>query len=139
MKITTKGRYAIAIMLYLANNYEKGEFLSLKEIAEEENLSQKYLEKIMMSLKEKDFFISQRGQEGGYKLKYHPSHYTLASILETAEKEIEPVSCVKEEYNCEKKAICKTYPIWKDLNNAMNEYLTNKTLADYTEGNEKNG
>ena len=133
MKITTKGRYAIVIMLSLANYYEEDKFLSLKEIAEEENISLKYLEKIMLNLKKENFFISSRGQEGGYKLAQDPSHYRIGDILKAAEKELAPVSCVTDEKSCEKKGICRTYPIWKDLNEEMMNYLNSKTLADYTE------
>ena len=133
MKITTKGRYAVAVMLELAYNYDKDEFLSLKDISEKLDISNKYLEKIMIDLNRKDYFISSRGQEGGYKLKYSPEKYCLGEILNTVEKEIVPASCVKEENSCPKQGICKTYPIWKDLNDEMNKYLNNKTLADYVE------
>ena len=133
MKITTKGRYAISIMLSLANNYEKDEFLSLKEIAEKNGISLKYLEKIMADLKKKDFFISSRGQEGGYKLAHKPEFYKLGDILKASEKELTPVNCLEEDSFCEKKAICKTYPIWKDLNTEITNYLNSKTLADYIE------
>lgn len=133
MKITTKGRYAIAIMLELASNYKNDTFLSLKDISEKLDISNKYLEKIMIDLNKKDYFISSRGQEGGYKLKYSPEKYCLGEILNAVEKEIVPASCVKEENSCPKQGICKTYPIWKDLNDEMNKYLNNKTLADYVE------
>lgn len=133
MKITTKGRYAIVIMLALANNYESGEFLSLKDISEDEGISLKYLEKIMGILKKSDFFISSRGSDGGYMLKYEPKHYKIGDILNAAEREIAPVSCVKDDNSCPKQGLCKTFPIWKDLNDEMNKYLNSKTLADYTE------
>lgn len=133
MKITTKGRYAILIMLTLANYYEDDQFISLKEISEEENISLKYLEKIMMSLKKEDFFHSSRGVDGGYKLAYPPSHYKLSDILKAAERNLAPASCVTDEVDCERKGICKTYPIWKDLNDEMMNYLNHKTLEDYIE------
>lgn len=133
MKITTKGRYAITVMLYLANHYEEDTFLSLKEIAEKENLSLKYLEKIMLSLKKEDFFISSRGQEGGYKLSHQPSYYKIGNILKAAEKEIAPVNCVSDNNNCMKQSTCKTYPIWKELNDEIMNHLNSKTLADYIE------
>ena len=131
MKITTKGRYAVAVMLELASNYDKEEFLSLKDISEKEKISLKYIEKIMLDLKKKDFFITSRGQEGGYKLKYSPDKYKLGDIINAVEKELAPASCVKEENSCPKQGICKTYPIWKDLNDEMTKYLNSKTLADY--------
>ena len=70
MKISTKGRYALVIMLDLAKAYETGEYITLKEIAEKENLSLKYLEKLMLTLNKADYFLSSRGEKGGYKLKY---------------------------------------------------------------------
>lgn len=133
MKITTRGRYAVAVMLELAYNHEKDEFLSLKDIAEKEEISLKYIEKIMADLKKKDFFITSRGQEGGYKLKYNPEEYTLGDIINAVEKELVPATCVKENNSCVKQGICKTYPIWKDLNDEMTKYLNSKTLKDYIE------
>ena len=133
MKITTKGRYAVAVMLELASNYEKDEFLSLKDISEKENISLKYIEKIMLDLKKQDFFITSRGQDGGYKLKYSPDKYTIGSIINSVEKDLSPAACVKEDNTCEKLGICKTYPVWKDLNDEMTKYLNSKTLKDYME------
>lgn len=133
MKITTKGRYAIAIMLKLAEHYDSGEFLSLKDISEQEGISLKYLEKIMLELKKNDFFISSRGGSGGYKLAHEPKYYKLADIILAAEKDIAPASCVNEDTPCEKKALCKTFPIWDDLNKELINYLNSKTLEDYIE------
>ena len=132
MKLTTKGRYAIAIMLELAEQYNSGEFLSLKDISEKEGISLKYLEKIMLDLKKNDFFISSRGAEGGYKLAHEPKFYKLADIIIAAEKDIAPVSCVNDN-SCEKKGLCKTFPIWDDLNKELMNYLNSKTLEDYIE------
>ena len=133
MKITTKGRYAVAIMLSLAEYYDSGEFLSLKDISEKEGISLKYLEKIMSDLKKKNYFVSSRGQDGGYKLANEPSFYKLGEIINAVEKDITPATCVKETNSCPKQGICKTYPIWKDLNDEMTNYLNSKTLKDYME------
>jgi len=133
MKLTTKGRYAIAIMLELASHYDSGEFISLKDISEKENISLKYLEKIMVDLKKEGFFISSRGAEGGYKLARKPEEYKLGDIIIAAEKDIAPVGCVNSDAVCEKKALCKTFPIWDDLNKELMKYLNSKTLADYIE------
>ena len=130
MKISTKGRYALTLMLDLALSYEKGKFISLNEIAENENISLKYLEKIMMSLKKNDFFITSRGSVGGYKLKYAPEHYRIGDIIRAAEEDLDIVSCVNRE-NCPKQGQCKTYPIWKGLSDEINDYLNSKTLKDY--------
>ena len=129
MKITTKGRYAIAIMLELANNFEKGEFISLKDISEKEGISLKYLEKIMLDLNKKNYFDISRGVNGGYKLKNNPKEYIIGDILRAAREDIEPVSCISTE--CDMKHSCKTFPIWKELNDVVNNYLDSKTLYDY--------
>ena len=133
MKITTRGRYAVSLMLDLAINYNNGSFLSLKDISEKEGISLKYLEKIMLDLKKKDFFLTSRGQDGGYKLKYSPKEYKLGDIINAVEKEMVPASCIKDDNSCSKMGICKTYPIWKDLNDEINKYLNSKTLEDYME------
>lgn len=130
MKISTKGRYALAIMLDIAEFYNEDKFVSLNEISEKENISLKYLEKIMINLKKQDFFITSRGSTGGYKLKYSPEHYRIGDIIKAAEEDIKVVSCI-EDTNCPKKGICRTYPLWKGLSDEINEYLNSKTLKDY--------
>ena len=130
MKISTKGRYALAIMLDIAEFYYEDKFVSLNEISEKENISLKYLEKIMINLKKQDFFITSRGSTGGYKLKYSPEHYRIGDIIKAAEEDIKVVSCI-EDTNCPKKGICRTYPLWKGLSDEINEYLNSKTLKDY--------
>lgn len=129
MKISTKGRYALTIMLDIAKNYESGEFTSLSDIAEMENISLKYLEKIMVNLKNADFFIVTKGKNGGYKLKKSPGEYSIGEIIRAAEEELDIVSCVSDK--CPKKHKCDTYPIWKGLSDEINEYLNNKNLGEY--------
>lgn len=131
MKISTKGRYALVIMLDLAKEYDKGDFLSLKEIAEKENMSLKYLEKLMLILNKADFFISSRGEKGGYKLKYQPKDYKIGDILRVAEGNIDVTDCVSKEHICPNSHHCQTFPLWMELNNVINDYLDSKTLADY--------
>ena len=138
MKISTKGRYAVVIMLNLADAYNKGEFLSLKDISTRENISLKYLEKIMLNLKKSNFFISSRGVEGGYKLLHDPSYYTIGDILRASEGDMSPVSCINEHDSCERRNFCKTYKVWNDLNNVIEEFLDKKKLSDYIEGNDIN-
>ena len=129
MKISTKGRYALVIMLDLAKEYGNDKYVSLKEIADKEKLSLKYLEKLMLSLNKEDYFITLRGVDGGYKLKYEPSHYKIGDILRIAEGDISVTDCVS--HGCIKHHSCKTYPLWKELNDLINNYLDSKTLADY--------
>lgn len=131
MKVSTKGRYAIIIMIELAKNYKNETFLSLSEIAEKNNLSLKYLEKIITLLNKEDYFITSRGSVGGYKLKYEPKNYKMIDILKATEKDIEPVQCVKDDSFCIKKSNCAIFSFWNGLNNAINNYLENTTLQDY--------
>ena len=131
MKISTKGRYALAIMLYLANTYKSGKYVSLREISENENISLKYLEKIMICLNKQNYFDVARGNNGGYKLKCEPSKYFISDILKVSEGDIAPVSCVNSDKICSKRNTCKTFLLWKDLNDVVDNYLSSKTLADY--------
>ena len=131
MKISTKGRYALVIMLDLANQYKDDNYVSLKDIAQKRNLSLKYLEKLMLILNKKDYFVSSRGVDGGYKLKYDPSHYIIGDILRCAEGDISVTDCVTHE--CLNHRHCKTYKLWKELNDLINTYLDSKTLKDLME------
>lgn len=130
MKISTKGRYAITIMLDIAEGFYEDKFISLNDISERERISLKYLEKIMTSLKKQDFFITSRGSNGGYKLKYSPEHYRIGDIVRAAEEETNVVSCI-DDNDCPKRGMCRTYPLWKGLSDEINEYLNSKTLKDY--------
>ena len=132
MKISTKGRYTLIIMLNLAKEYKNNKYLSLKDISEKENISLKYLEKLMLNLNKNDYLISLRGKEGGYKLKYPPKSYKIGDILRLAEENIDVTDCVSN-IGCPNKRKCLTYPLWKDLNDLIQNYLDNKTLQDYIE------
>lgn len=131
MKVSTKGRYAIIIMIELAKNYKNETFLSLSEIAEKNNLSLKYLEKIITLLNKEDFFITSRGSIGGYKLKYSPDKYKMINILKAAEKDIEPIQCIENNSYCKNKTNCSIFAFWNGLSKAINNYLENTTLQDY--------
>lgn len=131
MKVSTKGQYSLKIMIYLANRYEKDEFVSLKKISDDEHISLKYLERLIAVLNKKGYFITSRGTDGGYKLKKHPKYYSIGEILSVAEGSIAPVSCVEHGFICPSKDKCSTYLIWNDLNEAINNHLNNKTLDDY--------
>lgn len=130
MKISTKGRYALTIMIHLGRAYSDGNYLSLTEISERENMSLKYLEKIMISLKKADFFDVQKGKDGGYKLKKDPNDITIGSIIRAAEEELNVVDCVKSG-GCPNKNSCDTYPLWKGLSDEINDYLDSKKLKEY--------
>lgn len=129
MKISTKGRYAITIMMELARNYDSDKFISLNDIALNSDISLKYLEKIMINLKKKNYFIVSKGINGGYKLAYSPDKYKIGDIIRASEEETQVVPCINS--TCPRTGICNTFPLWKDLNDVINDYLDSKTLADY--------
>ncbi|MBO6145256.1 MAG: Rrf2 family transcriptional regulator [Bacilli bacterium] len=131
MKMSTKGRYALTIMANLAKNYKNNEFISLKDISEKENISLKYLEKIMINLNKQDYFITSRGSSGGYKLKYDPSKYKIGDILRCVEGDLAPVNCINNKEYCNKKEKCDTYDFWQGLYNEINNFVDSKTLNDY--------
>ncbi|MGN1201766.1 MAG: RrF2 family transcriptional regulator [Eubacterium sp.] len=128
MMISTKGRYALMIMTYVAEHQNEGP-VSLKEIAENKGMGSKYLEIIVASLNKAGLIVSSRGKNGGYKLNKAPREYTLASILHVAEGSLAPVACVETDY-CENTSNCKTYKMWKELDDLIEDYLSSKTLAD---------
>ncbi|MBR2997808.1 MAG: Rrf2 family transcriptional regulator [Bacilli bacterium] len=129
MKISSKGTYALLIMTYLANHYNENRYISLKEISENENISYKYLEKIMITLNKNNFLDVARGNNGGYKLKSSPNNYKVLDILKTVDENLLPVKCIEEE--CDKKDNCSTIKLWSGLYDEINSYLGSKTLADY--------
>lgn len=131
MKMSTRGRYALIVMIDLAKNYAKKDYLSLKEISEKENISLKYLEKIMMLLNKAKFLEVSRGNNGGYRLKNDPSTYKIGDILRVTEGNLAPIHCVSKGGECQKSSMCETMPFWFGLYNEINEYVDSKTLADF--------
>lgn len=129
MKISTKGRYALRVMIDLATN-NKGEFISLKDIAERQEISNKYLEQIIAKLNKAGYLETARGNNGGYKLAKSPKEYVVGDILRATEGELKPIYCLTEEGNCNRKENCKTYSFWKGLDNVISEYIDGKTLED---------
>ena len=130
MKISTKGRYALRMLLDLAQS-KSGDFVSLKEISERQNISKKYLEQIVPVLNRSNILITGRGYQGGYKLAKSPDKYTVGDILRLTEGGLAPVSCLEQSENrCERSADCITLPVWKGLYKVINEYLDGITLQD---------
>jgi len=130
MKISTKGRYALRLMLDLAI-HNTGEAISIKDIAKRQEVSEKYLEQIISVLNKGGFVKSVRGSQGGYMLKKAPTEYTVGMILRLIEGSLAPVSCVEEdEIPCNRKNGCVTYIVWKQLNDAINNVVDNITLGD---------
>ena len=134
MNITSKGRYALRVMLDLAQHPEDG-FVSLKTVADRQQISMKYLEAIVGNLKKAELLESTRGKEGGYRLSKAPAEYTVEEILRSIEDNLAPVSCIKDgSIQCDRAAECLTLPMWKELDDITNAYLASVTLADLMNG-----
>lgn len=130
MMISTKGRYAVRVMLALCEA-SGGEYVSLKSIAEDEGISEKYMESITSMLVKSGFVEGIRGKGGGYRLTKTPECYTLGSILKATDGSLAPVSCLECKPNkCDRASGCKTLPVWEKLDKMINDYLENITLAD---------
>ncbi len=130
MKISTKGRYALRLMVDLALS-ESIKPVRIKEIAERQEISDKYLEQIISTLTKNGFVISTRGAQGGYRLSKNPEEYTVGSILRVIEGKLCPVACLETEKNmCDRKDDCITLPLWEKLNDAINNVVDNITLKD---------
>ena len=134
MNITSKGRYALRIMLDLAQHPDEG-FVSLKTAAERQNISLKYLEMIMAHLKKAELVESTRGKEGGYRLTRTPQDYSVLEILNSIEDNLAPVSCIQDgAVLCDQASACMTIPMWKELDAITNSYLSSVTLEDLMTG-----
>ena len=134
MNITSKGRYALRVMLDLAQHRQEG-YISLKTIAERQGYSMKYLELIVGSLKRAGLVASIRGKEGGYQLVRDPEDYTIGEILRCIEDNLAPVSCIKAgDICCEHAGECMTVPMWKELDEITNAYLDGVSLQDLLTG-----
>lgn len=130
MKISTKGRYAVRVMLDLALN-DTGEYVKVREIAKRQEISEKYLEQIIAVLNKAGFVRSTRGAQGGYKIAKDPSQYTVGMILRLTEGSLCPVACLETEDNeCDRCDTCETLQVWKDLNDAINRVVDGVTIAD---------
>ena len=130
MKISTKGRYALRLMLDLAVN-NTGEPISLKDIAKRENISDKYLEQIISVLNKAGYVKSVRGAQGGYSMRKKPEEYTVGMILRLTEGSLAPVSCLEDgEVSCEHVDDCVSVIVYRKINDAINEVVDGITLAD---------
>lgn len=133
MKISTKGRYALRLMVDLAET--PGErFVALAEIAERQQISKKYLEQIVPMLVKTGLVRASRGFQGGYRLVKSPAQYTVGEILRVTEGSLAPVACLEPEENpCERCGECKVLPIWEGLYRTITDYLDGITLQDILE------
>jgi len=134
MKISTKGRYALRMLLDLAEHKDDG-YIPLKDIAERQGISKKYLEQIVGILNQSGILRTNRGYQGGYMLSQPPGQYTVGQILRITEGNLSPVACLETESNfCERSGFCKTLPVWQGLDKLVNEYLDGITLQDIIDG-----
>ena len=134
MNVTSKGRYALRVMIDLAQHTDDG-FISLKTIADRQNISMKYLEMIVGSLKKAELVDSTRGKDGGYMLNRAPQEYTVGEILRCIEDNLAPVACIKAgSITCDHAGECMTVPMWKELDDITNAYLDTVTLGDLLTG-----
>lgn len=128
--ISTKGRYALRVMIDLAEQ-QRAEYIPLKEIAARQEISQKYLESIMVILSKNNFIEALHGKGGGYRLNREPEEYKVGDILRLTEGTLAPVACLGEDAKpCEKTAECRTLPVWENLYNLISNYLDSVTIAD---------
>ncbi|NLK84958.1 MAG: Rrf2 family transcriptional regulator [Aeromonadales bacterium] len=130
MKISTKGRYALRMMIDLAEHSNSG-FIPLKDIAARQNISKKYLEQIIPILNKSNILQSTRGFQGGYKLAREASSYSVGEILRLTEGNLAPVACLEcDVFTCPRAKECVTLPVWEGLYKVVTEYLDSITLED---------
>ncbi len=129
MKISTKGRYALRMLLDLAEHQNCG-YISLKDIADRQGISKKYLEQIIPIFNKSGILKTVRGSQGGYQLSKAPDKYTVGDILRLTEGSLSPVSCAEEPSECERSADCAMLSVWQGLYKVINEYLDSITLQD---------
>ena len=128
--ISTKGRYALRVMIDLAEHH-KGGYIPLKEIAERQGISKKYLEIIVKDLVKAGLLTGTSGKGGGYQLCRKPEEYTVGEILEVSEGTLALVSCLAEgSARCERAAQCQTLPMWSELDGMIHDYFYGKKLSD---------
>ena len=128
MKVSTKGRYALRIMIDIAKN-SKDDYVSIHSISERQDISNKYIEQIVSKLTKANLLTTLRGHTGGYKLSRKPSEYKVGEILRVAEGDLNVIDCVKDN-NCPRKSICSTYYFWEGLDKVINEYADSYTLEE---------
>ena len=126
--ISTRGRYALRVMLDLAEHKDEG-FIPMKDVVARQEISKKYMEQIMPSLVKSGFVEGVHGKGGGYKLMREPSEYTAGEILRAAEGDLAPVACLScDAQECPRKSQCKTLPMWEKYNDLINGFFDSYTL-----------
>jgi len=135
MKLSTRSRYGTRLMLKLALNYQKGP-ISLKDIAQQEEMSEKYLSQLVIPLRASGLIYSLRGFQGGYQLSKSPSQISIKDIVQALEGNISPVECVKNPSICSKADDCSVRDMWGDLYKKIHETLDSVSLKDLLESKE---
>ena len=131
MIVSTRGRYALRVMIDLAEQAAEG-YVPLKGIVQRQKISQKYVEAIMTLLSKNGFVIGVHGKGGGYKLNRKPQEYKIGDILRLTEGTLAPVACLEcGAEPCERAPQCRTLPLWKELDSRVSGYLDSVTLADF--------
>ncbi|NCB33307.1 MAG: Rrf2 family transcriptional regulator [Erysipelotrichia bacterium] len=134
MLVSTKGRYALRVMIDLAKHND-GTNIKLQDIAGRQLISEKYLESIMVLLSKAHLVDAVRGTGGGYRLNRSPREYNIDEILELTESSLAPVSCVQDTSQCNKRADCLTLPMWSSLDEIIHTYLKKVTLQNLLDQN----
>ena len=131
MKISTKGRYALNVLIDVAL-HDNGNFVSIKDISQRQDITVKYLEQIVSGLCKAGYLKSMRGNNGGYRLSMEPSECNIGEMLRNVEGNLNPVECVAgiEGIGCPKSEVCATLPFWKGLDKVVNDYINSYTLED---------
>lgn len=129
MMISTRGRYALRVMLDLATD-KTGAYVPLDLIARRQDISEKYLEGILAALSRAGLVLALRGKGGGYMLSRRPEEYPIGEILRLTEKTLAPVTCLEADAACPRADSCPTFPLWQGLDRVIDDYLMAHTLAD---------
>lgn len=130
MMISTKGRYALRVMIDLAEHHS-GEYIPMRDIVKRQQVSQKYMERIMTMLSKAGFVEAVHGKGGGYRLNRSPDEYIVGDILRLTEGSLAPVACLEcDAAECERADRCRTLPMWKDLNDKITDFFDGITIAD---------
>ena len=130
MMISTRGRYALRVMIDLAEN-DDGKYIPMKDVALRQDISLKYLERILPALTKNDLIVGVHGKGGGYKLVRHPEEYTVGEVLRLTEGNLSPVACLANDVDiCDKAKECRTLNMWQGFQKIANEYFDGITIAD---------
>ena len=138
MMVSTKGRYALRVMIDLAEHQKEG-FISLRDVAERQEISMKYMEAIVAVLNRAGLLESRRGKPGGYRLSRDPSEITAGEVLRLTEGSLAPVACMEKGgcSECARASCCQTLPMWQQLDALIEAYLSKISIMDLAEGKVK--